>query len=165
MTQIDLDPTRCQQRRKRESGAALLVSMLLLVMMSIVGFAALDTVSLDQQVAGFQSRQKTSLYAAEAGIAMALDALDSTGTPALTAATFGVPAHYPHGQPSYALDPDEPDPIQALGQTAIEGMNLQIGQGGTAKYQMEYWKVHVEGQEAGGGVTKIETALGKFVGN
>ena len=141
---------------KREGGAALIISMLLLVMMSILGVAALDTVSLDQQVAGFQSRQKTSFYAAEAAVAEAVDALENSGTPAVSNTTLSDAAVYPHGQPSYGLDPDVADPIESLGLGSIEGMNLQIGQGGSAKYQMEFWRVHVQGQEAGGGRSKLE---------
>ena len=55
--------------RRRESGAALFVAVLMLAMMGLVGLASLDTVMRDRQVAGFQSRARTALYAAEAGVA------------------------------------------------------------------------------------------------
>ena len=54
--------------RKREQGAALLVAVLLLALMGIVGLASMETVTRDRQVAGYQSRAQTALYAAEGGI-------------------------------------------------------------------------------------------------
>jgi len=62
-------------RRRREAGAALLVAMLMLALMGLIGFASMDTVMRDRQVAGNQSLSQTALYAADAGIAAALDLL------------------------------------------------------------------------------------------
>jgi Tfp pilus assembly protein PilX len=62
-------------RHRREGGAALLVAMLMLALMGLIGFASMDTVMRDRQVAGNQSLSQTALYAADAGIAAALDLL------------------------------------------------------------------------------------------
>lgn len=61
--------------RRRESGSALLVSMVLLGVMGLIGFASLDTVMRDRQVAGFQNRAQTALYGADAGVADGLEIL------------------------------------------------------------------------------------------
>ena len=57
---------------RQEAGSALLVAVLILALMGVVGLAALDTVTRDRQVAGYQSRAQTALYAAEGGVALAL---------------------------------------------------------------------------------------------
>ena len=57
---------------RQEAGSALLVAVLILALMGVIGLAALDTVTRDRQVAGYQSRAQTALYAAEAGVAVAL---------------------------------------------------------------------------------------------
>ena len=57
-----------QTKRRHERGAALFVAVLMLSLMGIIGLASMDTVMRDRQVAGFQSRARTALYAAEAGI-------------------------------------------------------------------------------------------------
>ena len=62
--------------RRREEGAALLVAVLLLALMGIVGLASMETVTRDRQVAGYQSRAQTALYAAEGGISQALEMID-----------------------------------------------------------------------------------------
>jgi Tfp pilus assembly protein PilX len=64
-----------QNRRRREGGAALLVAMLMLALMGLIGFASMDTVMRDRQVAGNLSLSQNALYAADAGVAAALDLL------------------------------------------------------------------------------------------
>lgn len=60
---------RVARGRRREAGTALFVAVLMLAMMGLIGLASMDTVMRDRQVAGFQSRARTALYAAEAGVA------------------------------------------------------------------------------------------------
>ncbi len=60
---------RRRDLRRSESGTALFVAVLMLAMMGLIGLASMDTVMRDRQVAGFQSRARTALYASEAGIA------------------------------------------------------------------------------------------------
>jgi hypothetical protein len=119
---------------KREGGAALLVAVLMLALMGIVGLASMDTVSRDRQVAGFQKRAVTSLYASEAGVARALGLIRAdaqgladggegalldydpsgespprfpiaSGPEALGGSTFPAP-----GSPTFFMDPNATDP-------------------------------------------------------
>ena len=151
------------ERKRREGGAALIVAMLMLSMMGVIGLAALDTVTLDQRVAGYQSRKRVSFYAAEAGVSEALATLQATGAPSVTATTLGDSSSYPHGQPTYGIAPGTT--IDKIGGGNMDGMTLNISQGATSKYQMEYWKLEVEGAEAAGTTSRVEIAAGRFVGN
>ena len=58
--------------RRDERGVALLVCVLLLTLMGIIGMASIDTVRRDRQVAGYESRAQTALYAGEAGVSYSL---------------------------------------------------------------------------------------------
>lgn len=150
-------------RNHRESGAALIIAMLVLAMMGVIGLAALDTVQLDQQAAGYQSRKRVSFYAAEAGVAEALASLQLSGTPAVTNTTLGDTASYPHGQPVYQLAPGST--IDKLGSTGVDGMTINIGQGGSPTFKIDYWRFQVEGQDQSGTTSRIEVAAGRFTGN
>ena len=152
-------------RTKREDGSALLVTVMLLVMLGLVGLAALNTTTRDQQVAGFQNRKRIALYAAEAGVSEALETLTTTATPAVTATTIGDSTLYPHGQPSYRPDPSVADPVEDLGSAPFPGMSLNIGQGGLPTYQLNYWRVHVEGRAPGGSQARVEAVAGALVAN
>jgi len=152
-------------RRKREGGVALVIAMFLLVMMSLVGVYALDTVALDQQVAGFQNRKKLAFYAAEAAAAEALSTLAVSGTPDVSSFSMGDSSLYPYGQPTYGLDSTAANPVEPLAAGAMDGMNLAIGQGGSSKFNLQTWKVRVEGNAPGGSVSRIEFAAQRFIGN
>lgn len=52
-----------------ERGVALLVAVMMLSLLGIIGLASMDTVMRDRQVAGFQGRARTALYAGDAGVA------------------------------------------------------------------------------------------------
>jgi hypothetical protein len=60
-----------ETRARREEGSALLSSMLVLFLMTVLALSSMGTVMRDRQVAGSQTRSRTALYAAEAGIARA----------------------------------------------------------------------------------------------
>lgn len=121
--------------RRHERGAALLVAVLFLALMGIVGLASMDTVSRDRQVAGYQSRAQTALYAAEAGVSFGLalirrdaQGLAGGGEGALLgynpSDTSGGPPEFPDlanaevlgtnfpapGPPRFYMDPDASDP-------------------------------------------------------
>jgi len=151
--------------RRREHGAALVVAMFLLLLMSFVGIYALDTVALDQQVAGFQNRKRMAFYAAEAGVAEALDSLETTGTPQVNGGVMGDATIYPYGTPSYAVDPTVANPIAPIGGAGSDGMNLAIGQGGASKFNLQTWRIQVQGTEPGGTTARIEIAAQRFNGN
>ena len=95
--------------RRYEDGAALLVAVLILALMGIIGLSSMETVTRDRQVAGYQSRAQTALYAAEAGVAFAMgllrrDAqeLAEQGVGALEDydPSSGSPPEFPGGDPS-----------------------------------------------------------------
>ena len=148
----------------REGGSALFVTMLMLVLMGLIGFAALETVTRDQQVAHFVGRKTAALYAAEAGIAQAIDTLQNEGAPDVPTTSLGDSSLYPHGQPSYQLDPDAGTPVEDLGIAGVAGMNLAIGAGGPT-FIMKYYRVRVEGEAMGGSTSKLEVAAGLMVGS
>ena len=140
-----------QRAQKRQGGFALLLAVLLLLMLASIGFAALDTVQRDQQTAGFANRKRIALNAAEAAVARAQQTLRDTGTPVVPNTTLGDTTIYPYGQPSFRTDPNEADPIESLGVGGMPGMNLVIDQNGAAAYQIQYWRVQVQGDALGHG--------------
>lgn len=150
-------------RKRREGGAALIIAMMVLAIMGVIGLSALETVALDQQAAGYQSRKRVAFYAAEAGVAEALATLSSSGTPVIRVTTLGDTALFPHGQPGYQLAPGTT--IEKLGSSAASGMSLNISQGGAATFQVDFWKFEVEGQEQSGTISRIEVAAGRLTGN
>ena len=153
---------RQSAQRKEKSGYALIVSVVILLVMTLMAVSALDVVGRDQQVAGYESRKSMSLYAAEAGLAEILRTLEATGEPDLAPTTYGDSSLYPHGRPSYPLDPTTADPIEDLGTMGIEGQTANIG--GTS-YQLHVYRVRVQGSAPGSVSTRLETALGVFSAN
>jgi hypothetical protein len=148
-----------------ERGSALLLSTLLLLLLGLFGLAALGTVTKDQQVAGFQKRKKLAFYAAEAGVAKALETLTTAFAPSVPTTNVGDTSIFPHGQPSYRPDSTAADPIEPLGNGAFPGMSMNLGQGGTPTYMLSYWRIRVEGRAPGGSVARIETVSGALLAN
>ena len=140
----------------------MIVCAVLLMAMTLMALSAIDVVGRDQTVAGYQSRKSMSLYAAEAGLAELLRTLEDTGTPGLTAGNLGDTTIFPHGQPSYALDPTVADPIEDLGTTGISGQTANVG--GT-NYELHLFRVRVQGMAPGTIATRIEVALGVVTSN
>jgi len=128
-----------QPRAKGEGGSALLVTVMLLMMLGLIGLAALNTTTRDQQVAGFQNRKRMALYAADAGIAEALERITTTSAPTISTANLG----------------DAPFP----------GMGLNLGQGGLPTYQINYWRLRVQGLSPGGTQAKVEAVSGSLQAN
>ena len=148
---------------KREGGAALLIAMMFLVFLAVLGTSALDTVMLDRQVAGFQNQKRVAFQAALAGTAMARST-PSAALPSLALTNLGDTTLYPHGQPTFGPDTSVANPIQDLGATGAQGMNLRIG-GGGPQFQMRFYRVRVEGRSPQGSVARQEIAAGILVGN
>ena len=155
---------RDRRERRGERGAALFVAMMMLALVAVLGLASLDTAMLDQQVAGFQRRKRAAFNAAEAGSAAARAALGA-GVPTILTGDIGDSADYPYGRPSFRPNPDVASPIEWLGGVAAGGMNLKLGSNSGTRYQIQFWRFRVEGQSAGGARTRIDTAVGVFVGN
>ena len=167
--------------RRREQGAAMFVAVMMLVLMGWMGMASMNSVSRDNQVAGFQNRNQNAFFAAEAGVSYARAVLEheisdttdlpGTGTvPAFPTQAAPTPisntAAYAEWQsagnagnelPRYYGDPNPPDPanpspIHYVGPGGIvEGDDLQVG---GAQRVETLWQINVEGaspQALGGG--------------
>lgn len=154
-----------RRQRRQQQGSALLIAVMMLVLMGLIGIAALDAVTRDSQVAGYLNRKKLAFFAAEAGVAEALESLKNDSAPSVSNTTLGDSTLYPHGQPSYRPDPTVADPIEALGLAGMSGMNLNIGQGGAPTFQLSYWRVNVQGDAPGGSVARVEVAAGALIAN
>ena len=149
---------------RREGGSALIVTVLLLVLLGIVGLAALETVTRDQQVAGFQNRSRLAFYAAEAGIADAKNRLrdvwtteDTVAFPnQATAVQLGDAVTFPHGQPSYYADPAAAAGIEYMnaGAPSVGGGHDQRLGGSTRVNTL--WRIRVEGSAPGGTTSRLE---------
>ncbi len=165
------------EAKRSEAGVALIVTMILMVLMGLIGIAAMETVTRDRQVAGFQSQNKMALYAAEAAVGDAKtrlstdpNAYDETAVVAFpncgAALNLGLAADYAAplwggGQPSYCGDntlaaPDTP--IMLVGK-----MDVSISADSEAPREV-YWlyRIRVQGQGGGGQVQRVDTVAGAF---
>ena len=149
----------------REAGIALLASVLLLLMLASIGLASLNVVERDQQVAGYLNRKAIALHAADAGVARALGELSATGTPSVPTTAIGDSSLYPHGQPSYRTDPNAANPIEKAGKGSLGGHTLNIGAGGGATFEVQYWKIRVQGEAPGGSIARVEVLTGAMIAN
>lgn len=147
---------------RREAGSALFVSMMLLVLLGLVGFAALETVTRDTQVAGYQNHKRVAFYAAEAGLVAAIQSLQTTGAAAIVPTNLGDTATYPYGQPSFALDTSNGPALVDLGTSSggSGGMNLAIGGEGVPVQKVHYWRIKVQGQAPTGTTSRVEALVG-----
>jgi len=157
---------RLASRTRREGGAALLIAMLVLALISALAVSSLETVMRDQQISSVQARKRLALQAAEAGVAAAQASISlGTTNPSVNLTPLGDAVIYPLGQPSYGPDTSGAPPITNLGASAASGMNLRIDGNGAPKFQVQLWRVRVEGTEPGGIVSRIETSVSSFKGN
>lgn len=155
-----------RERRRREGGVALLMSMMILVLVSGLAFSALETTMRDQQISSVQARKRLSLQAAEAGVAAAQASVAmGAPTPDVNLTQLGDAATFPLGQPTYGPDTSGPDAVTNLGTSAVNGMNLRIDGNGAPRFQVQLWRVRVEGTEPLGIVSRIETSVSAFKGN
>src|SRR5574338_130571 len=153
--------------RRREEGSALFVAVMMLVLMGFLGLAALDRVTRDEQVAGFQNRSRTAFYGAEAAVSNARSLLAnsaivtdrsssvsfySQGTPR----QIGDTALYDReggALPRYYGDPAFTPPIRYLKDgPGLQGGNLQPGQG----LVEPLWQINVVGASPDGSRSRIE---------
>jgi hypothetical protein len=164
MHEFHFDPLRIDRGRAvHQGGFALLLVILLLLMLASIGLAALNTVQRDQETAGFTNRKRQALYAAEAGVSRALQTLRATGTPTVPNTSLGDGTIFPYGQPSFRPDPTVADPIKSVGIGGAPGMNLVLDQNGTATYQVQYWKIQVQGDAPGNTVSRLEVVSGALI--
>jgi len=154
-----------ERKHRHEAGSALLITSMLLLILGLFGFAALSTVTKDQQIAGFTKRQRVAFHAAEAGIAKAFETLTTELQPNVPNTDLGDASLFPHGRPSFRPDPTVADPIENVGTGSYPGMSLNLGQNGAPTYQLSYWRMRVQGRAPGGTATRIETVGGALVAN
>ncbi len=150
--------------RNRETGIALIAVMMILALVATLAISSMETTMRDQQVAGVQMRSRVALQAAEAGLAVALASMTNNAVPTLLASNIGVTGDYPMGQPSFRLNPNVPAPIENLGAQPAPGMSLNID-GNGPKFQLQMWRIHVEGSEPRGMTSRIEAATAVLWGS
>jgi len=151
--------------RKHQRGSALLIVMLVMAMMGIIGFAALESVTRDQRVAGFLKRKKIAFFAAEAGVSSALYALRTNGDPTFAQSTVGSTSWFQHGLPTFSMDSSGGAASTPLGPGKLEGYNMQLKQGGVTQFGLELWEVNVKGEAIGGTISRIQIANGTLQAN
>ena len=149
--------------RDRERGIALITVMMILALIATLAISAMETVMRDNQIAAVQMRSRVAFQAAEAGIAVALASMINNAAPALPNSDIGVAGDYPMGQPSFQLDPSVPVPIEDLGAQPAPGMSLNIS-GNGPKFQLQLWRIHVEGSEPRGMTSRIQAATAALWG-
>lgn len=141
----------------------MIAAMMILALVATLAISAMETTTRDQQAAGIQMRSKVALLAAEAGLSISLSSMVGGATPDLPPATIGVVGDYPMGQPSYQLEPSVPTPIENLGARPAPGMSLNVN-GSGPKFQIQLWKLHVQGREPRGMTARVEAAAGSLWG-
>lgn len=169
-------PKRPQHKRSEE-GVALIVTMVLMVLMGLIGIAAMETVTRDRQVAGFQSQSKMALYAAEAALGDAKtrlstdpNAYDDTATVAFpncgAALNLGQAVDYAApfwggGQPTYCGDATVVAPSTPI--MLVGKMNVSISADPELPKEV-YWlyRIRVQGQGGAGQVERVDTVAGAF---
>ena len=159
--------------RQGESGVALLVAVMMLVLMGMIGIAALETVTQDRKVAGFQTRARAAFYAAEAGLGTSKNLVRTTGErtimPVLATTNLADTATYPHGRPSFTGDPGDPGdpgfPNPAVryvrdGAPWVQGGDLRVGR---QKLVNTLWQANVQGNTPDGAMARLEAMLSKLL--
>ena len=100
--------------------------MLLLALMGVIGLTSMDMVNRDGQIAGFQKRTQTALYAAEAGVAFALG-LIRRDAPALASLGEGALEGYNPSTGAPPAFPDESAP-RTLGSSPLSIISVTMSQ-------------------------------------
>jgi hypothetical protein len=158
---------RAQKLNRQREGSALLVAVMMLMLMGLIGIAALDTMTKDRQVAGFQQRARLAFYAADAGVAQGLNlvlaAPSRNFVPAFPAVPLGDAVIYPNGQPAFRGDPLVPNPVVYAQRDGgpVQGMNLQV----PVQFVNTLWEIRVQGQTPDGGTSNLEAMATKMLDN
>lgn len=151
---------------RRSRGSALLSAMMILALMTVLAVGSLRTVMRDRQVAGFQKRARTALYAGEAGVAVA-NALLRSSPPSSSGGIGALVAYAPAfpdqttpqyigsgpNQPRFYADPPHPGiRYMGAGKKCWDGdpaglMSDEIG-GGNPIWRDALFDVRVKGESA-----------------
>jgi hypothetical protein len=166
---------RAASRRRAEAGeagSALFVAVLMLALMGFLGVAALDTVSRDRQVAGFQNRSRTAFYAAEAAVAEGRAVVHENVTSTDTNPAFPWTQAAPRNLGDFAAydretslpvfygDPAEAQPIRWTGKTGEACQGSGLGSG----LVKSFWQINVVGQSPDGSQVRLEVVESICVG-
>jgi len=136
-----------------ETGVALIVSILVLLMISAIGIAAVDRAGDDAKVTGHAKADARALYAADAGIGVALNRLAGP-IPDLT--PFNVDLDDGVSVRSGTRAASAPEPIAYLGTAGPpDGYSLVIGSGFISKT----YRVNVTGFGTGASRSELEAKL------
>jgi hypothetical protein len=156
---------------RSQRGAALLVAVMMLSLLGIIGLASLDTVMRDRQVAGFQGRARTAMYAADAGVSTGMGIIRNdkvTGNlqsqaqlqnynPAFP--TTGAPQILGGGgaaDPRFNGDPAAPQPVRFVGMgQQCKGMITQQNQGGP-QFMEALFDIRVQGRTPEGATSTVQ---------
>lgn len=149
-------------RNRRENGTALLAAMLMLVLMGLLGMASMDSVMRDRQIAGYSSRARSALYAADAGVSATLDMVRTAALP--TALTPGdcisqvLPAtSLPNGtsyQPDTTAATDSVCMLASADPCAELDASIEVGSGAIFLYTL--WDMRIQGQTTDGAVARVQ---------
>lgn len=155
-------PSIPADRRRRESGVALIVAIMILVLMGLLGLASLDSVMRDRQIAGYTSRARSALYAADAGVAAALDMVRTAPLP--TALTPGdcitqvLPTTtLPNGtsyQPDTTAATNNVCMLASADPCSELDASIEVGSGSTFLYTL--WDMRIQGQTADGAIARVQ---------
>lgn len=149
---------------------ALIVAVLMLVVLGVIGLASMETVTVDRQVAGFTTRSRMALDAADAGLATAMGIIRANVqglrdggiaallgfTPALPTTTLGTAASHPYGQPSFMADPaagGTPITYMGAGKACPWVMSLD-----GIQWRKALWEIRVQGQTADGTTATVQSS-------
>ncbi len=164
-------PTRHPHHR-RQGGSALFVTVMMLVLMGFIGLASLDTVTADRKVAGFQTRARVALDAADAGVATGLATLltdvdnihQLPGVAALEAYNPPFPAgatalsdlaSWQYGQPTFGADTTAPAAIDYLGVGGNCDFIMAVDAG--VVWRKSLWEIRVQGTTNDGVNTRVQS--------
>ena len=156
---------------RREEGVALLIAVMMLALLGIIGLASMDTVMRDRQVAGFQGRARTAMYAADAGVSTGMGVLrqDKLNGNLQSQAqlqnynppfpTQGAPQILGAGgvtDPRFYRDPAAAQAVRFMGMgQQCKGMITQMNQGGP-QFNEALFDVRVQGATTEGASSTIE---------
>lgn len=145
--------SRVRPRRKHEQGIALVVSILVLLLVTAISITSIEQSGQESTASGRARSSSRSLYAADAGIQLALSRVSQANL-----APFQLNIDGRTVQSRSRLDA-VPQPIAPAGSGPTpDGYGLNMGSG----YGSQLFLVNVTATFADGGTTELEAKLGRL---
>jgi hypothetical protein len=146
---------------RRERGAALLVSMLLLTAMALIGFASLNTVMRDREVAGYTTQSQTALHGADAALAHSLDIIrkEVVGIAVSPGDCLGLPIPSDTLPNGIGYGPDATAPTDDICMLAAAEPCAELDSSieqGQPIYLYTVWNLRTQGVSPGGATSRIQ---------